>query len=120
MARTPNQKELCRTRLANTYGGWIYCEGCNKTIGYLCYVTYDRFRLRYTCVCGNTGSIAIAFDTQQPVKASEDALIVQKNRLCCPVETAPLFSLRTANLRSYKYAVLCSACHTLYRGEKTE
>lgn len=43
MSRNTKIKELSHTRLANQYGGWIYCESCGENIGYLCYTTYDNF-----------------------------------------------------------------------------
>ncbi len=33
------------TRLLKSYGSWIYCNSCNKTVGYLCYTTYDYFAI---------------------------------------------------------------------------
>ena len=53
MARIPKVKELINTRLASTYGGWIYCDYCGQNIGYLCYVTYDHFTFDYQCHCGH-------------------------------------------------------------------
>ena len=31
MARILKNKELVCTRLATNYGGWMYCDKCNKT-----------------------------------------------------------------------------------------
>ncbi|WP_303869660.1 hypothetical protein [Acetobacterium wieringae] len=116
MARIPAYKELINTRLANAYGGWIYCEGCNKTIGYLCYVTYDLFRLNYQCKCGNCGSVHITFEPKsiKPTN-SKQSLIQIKNRLCCPEDKSPLTTLLEKNLDSYKYEINCSACNTKYQ-----
>lgn len=120
MPRTPKVKELVNTRLANGYGGWIYCESCNKTIGYLCYVTYDSFRLDYTCKCGGCGSIHLSFtDEAATVNQSNDSLILIKNRLCCPTDQSPLFTVLSKNLDCYKYEVVCNACNTKYTEEKT-
>lgn len=44
MARVVKGKELINTRLAANYGGWIYCDGCQENIGYLCYSTYDSIK----------------------------------------------------------------------------
>ena len=49
MSRNTKIKELSHTRLANQYGGWIYCESCGENIGYLCYTTYDNFIFNYQC-----------------------------------------------------------------------
>lgn len=37
MSRKPFVKKLEGTRLASTYGGWMYCDHCGKNIGYLCF-----------------------------------------------------------------------------------
>jgi hypothetical protein len=119
MSRTPKIKELINTRLGSSYGSWIYCEGCNENIGYLCYVTYDEFVLSYQCKCGNCGSIYISFEHLNESKIGEQELITKKNRLCCPVDEAPLFTLLSKKLNYYKYEVLCTECNTKYCEEKT-
>ena len=119
MSRTPKFKELSNTRLANEYGGWLYCEGCNKTIGYLCYVTYDSFKLDYQCKCGGHGSVNLLFLDESSAKESHDSLVTVKNRLCCPADQSPLFSLLSKNLNYYKYEVVCKACSTKYMEEQT-
>lgn len=121
MARTPIIKELLNTRLANTYGGWIYCQNCNKTIGYLCYVTYDLFRLEYQCKCGNSGSADLAFRCEsEEEKCSSQALMTIKNRLCCPEDQSPLVTILEKNLDAYKLEVSCNVCNTKYQVEKVQ
>lgn len=117
MARTPIYKELKNTRLANAYGGWIYCEGCNKTIGYLCYITYDLFKLVYQCKCGNRGSADIAFENDT-ARTDEQPLVTIKNRLCCPADKSPLVTILSKNLDAYKYEITCKACDTKYQEEQ--
>jgi hypothetical protein len=116
MSRIPVIKELINTRLASGYGGWVYCEGCSKTIGYLCYVTYDSYLFEYQCKCGNCGSMYISFNKEKEFETSEQRLISVKNRLCCPNEKSPLFTVLSKNLEDYKYEVICSACKTKYVG----
>ncbi len=124
MSRIPKTKELINTRLASGYGGWIYCESCNKTIGYLCYVTYDSFMLSYQCKCNGSGSINIDFVDDSSTSAScsacatEDKLIIIKNRLCCPSDQSPLFTILDKNLDRYKYEVVCKSCNTKYTSFK--
>jgi hypothetical protein len=119
MSRTPKIKELINTRLGSNYGSWIYCEGCNENIGYLCYVTYDDFQLSYQCKCGNCGSIHISFEHQGDSKISDQELVIKKNRLCCPNDEAPLFTLMQKKLNHYKYEVLCTECNTKFTEEYT-
>lgn len=118
MSRTPIMKELQNTRLASGHGGWVYCGGCGETIGYLCYVTYDDVQFTYQCNCGNCGSMHLAFVPQGTGTgpAQQNALITIKNRLCCPVENAPLFTMLAKKLTSYTYDVVCAACKTHYKG----
>lgn len=120
MARTIRDKELVNTRLANRYGGWIYCEGCNKTIGYLCYVTYNRFSFNYKCNCGNKGSAHLSFNDEDTSKNTEQKMHTSKNRLCCPIDESPLVTILTKNLCSYECEIVCMSCDTKYREEKTQ
>lgn len=114
MGRVPLTKQLIQTRLANTYGGWIYCENCGKNIGYLCYVTYDSFKFEYHCKCGGHGSMHIAFRDVSSANKSDNVLILNKNRLCCPSDMSPLFTILEKNLDSYEYEVVCNQCDTKY------
>lgn len=114
MARTPIVKELVRTRLASGHGGWIYCGSCGENIGYLCYVTYNRFRFSYQCKCGGCGSMHLAFEDSDPVKEGGNTLITIKNRLCCPHDNSPLFTILYKKLESCRYEVVCEKCGTIY------
>lgn len=117
MARIPKRKELENTRLANTYGGWVYCGGCNKTIGYLCYVTYDIVKFDYHCKCGNHGRVEIAFE-DDTARLAEERLVTLKNRLCCPADNSPLITLLTKNLDTYDCKIVCKNCNVKYREER--
>ncbi|MBU9736630.1 hypothetical protein [Diplocloster agilis] len=119
MARVPRIKKLESTRLASTYGGWIYCGECGQSIGYLCYVTYDHFRFAYKCKCGSRGSIRIDFEQENQNIYSDKKLITIKNRLCCPEDQSPLFTVLEKNLDSYNYEIECVKCKTKYAEEKT-
>jgi hypothetical protein len=119
VSRIPRIKELTNTRLTSGYGGWIYCEGCSKTIGYLCYVTYESFKLEYNCKCGSCGSIYLSFSDENSSINSQDHLIKIKNRLCCPVEQSPLVSIIANNLDYFKYEVVCKACNSKFMEEQT-
>ena len=118
MARTLSVRELVNTRLANTYGGWIYCAGCGKTISYLCYVTYDRFNLVYRCKCGNAGRAHLAFIDEKPSISTDWKMIINKNRLCCPTDSSPLVTILGRNLSSYECDIVCKACNTKYREDQ--
>lgn len=119
MARTPQTKLLENTRLASTYGGWIYCEGCGNNIGYLCYVTYDHFQFNYKCKCGACGKMQIDFEEKQHTEVSEHTPIIIKNRLCCPNDQSPLLTILKKNLDFYSYKIQCVKCNTIYAEEKT-
>lgn len=117
MAQKIKCKELLNTELANGYGGWIYCNGCRKTIGYLCYVTYNSFKLEYNCKCGNSGSIMIELEASEDAGLSNEHLTTIKNRLCCPEDHSPLITILSKKLNSYSYEIVCKACGKKYKGE---
>jgi len=114
MARTPKIKETVNSRLLKDYASWIYCTSCNKTVAYLCYVTYDAFSFEYTCNCGSKGKVHIEFDGNVNVDKSDTLLIEVKNRLCCPKDKSPLVTFVNKNLIDYKCHIICKGCSTEY------
>lgn len=118
MARKPTMKELNNTKLASTYGGWIYCDHCGENIGYLCYVTYDNFRFEYECNCGGKGNVCINFGDVNNPSRTTDQLILIKNRLCCPNDASPLLTILENKLISYHCEIDCVSCKTRYSREK--
>lgn len=114
MARSIKVKELVNTRLASGYGGWIYCDSCGENIGYLCYVTYNRFQFSYQCNCGGCGSMHLVFEEGISMGEGSEGLVTIKNRLCCPRDNGPLFTILYKKLDSYRYQVTCAACGTQY------
>jgi hypothetical protein len=115
MSRIPIHKHLKNSRLLSSYGSWIYCTGCNKTIAYLCYVTYDSFKFQFTCKCGETGCVDIAFGEIQETKPSDKPLVVIKNRLHCPNDSSPLVTFVEKNLDKYSYELVCNTCQQIYK-----
>jgi len=113
MARKPKQKELKNSRLLKEYASWVYCNACNKTVAYLCYITYDLFDFEYTCNCGNHGSVLIEFEHEIPAK-SDQSLRCTKNRLCCPKDDSPLLTIVEKNINEAKYRIICNTCNTEY------
>ena len=111
MARSLKTKELKNTKLANNYGGWIYCEACGTNIGYLCYVTYDQFSLAYECKCGNKGSCFLEFVDTQKGTLDHQPFHTIKNRSCCPIDDSPLFTILSPKLKRYQVDVVCTNCH---------
>lgn len=120
MTRKPIVKELINTRIASNYGGWIYCDCCGENIGYLCYVTYDNFKLDYQCKCGKHGKIYIAFGDIEDAKMTNNQLILIKNRMCCPVDQSPLFTILDKKLIFYRYEIECVRCNTKYVDKKRQ
>lgn len=117
MSRELKIKELRNTRLAKTYGGWIYCEGCGQAIGYLCFTTYDCFCLDYQCKCGGKGSIRLEFKDINASIENKNPLIEMKNRWCCPSDHSPLFSVVPKRLDQCNYEVVCCTCNSKYKEE---
>ena len=116
MARKPKQKKLKNSRLLKEYASWIYCDECNKTVAYLCYVTYDWFDFEYTCSCGNHGNVFIEFEHEIPTK-SKQSLHLVKNRLCCPKDNSPLLTIVEKNIKEARYRIVCNTCNTEYASE---
>lgn len=110
MAQNLKKKELTNTKLANQYGGWIYCGNCNQTIGYLCYVTYHRIHMEYSCKCGNKGKIDIEKENTIVAIPSEEKLVTIKNRLCCPEDQSPLITILKHKLDDSSGKVVCENC----------
>ena len=114
MARILKNKGLENTKLATTYGGWIYCTKCNQNIGYLCYVTYDKFILNYTCHCGSNGRVLLEFeDSIQGIPSSQD-LITLKNKFCCPDDESPLVTILAKKVEKYEFEITCKECGKSY------
>lgn len=115
MARKLKNKELLNTRLASSYGGWMYCDKCNETIGYLCYATYDRLALKYTCKCGNVGSAFLDFEDSSAGADCNHELVVTRNRFCCPEDQNPLITILDKKLAAYEMNITCKSCHQTYK-----
>lgn len=115
MARVVKDKELVNTRLATNYGGWMYCDGCGENIGYLCYATYDKLRMKYRCHCGSEGSLLLDFEDSKDGRGCDDELIVIKNRFCCPDDHEPLITVLEKKVASYEMEVTCKACGRIYK-----
>lgn len=118
MARVIKDKELKNTRLATNYGGWMYCTSCNKNIGYLCYVTYDRLSLNYECNCGSKGRVNIDFIDSKKGNDCDTELITIKNRFCCPSDESPLITIMDKQVKKYSLEITCKDCHRIYKLEK--
>ena len=118
MARVPTKKHLVNSRLLKEYASWVYCGGCNKTVAYLCYVTYDSFEFDYTCNCGSKGQVQIAFGGVGGAKLSDEPLLMLKNRLCCPADQSPLVTFVEKNLESFRCSIVCKGCTTQYTAAK--
>ena len=111
MARKPEQKTLENSRLLKEYASWIYCTKCNKTVAYLCYITYDLFDFEYTCNCGNHGKVFIEFEHDNPTQSNQ-SLTTIKNRLCCPNDQSPLLTIVDKNIKDWQYRIICNTCNT--------
>ncbi|KJS78371.1 MAG: hypothetical protein JL56_01510 [Desulfotomaculum sp. BICA1-6] len=111
-------KNIKNGRLLKSFGSWMYCNACNKTVGYLCYTTYSYFRFDFICECGNQGYFELGEKGDIKSKENNDNLIIAKNRLCCPQDKSPLFSIVKKRLINYKYHVICKKCNGKYEGKE--
>ncbi len=118
MARIVKTKELINSKLATTYGGWMYCTECNENIGYLCYSTYDQLELNYTCNCGSIGQIRINFEDSKKGNNCSEELLLTKNRYCCPKDNEPLITILDKKIKTYEMRITCKSCESIYKKEK--
>ena len=95
-------------------GSWIYCDVCNKTVAYLCYSTYQIFKFDFACKCGSSGTIDLEYPSDRNPKLSLYILNKKKNRLCCPNDDAPLFTIVEKHINKYSYSVTCNTCQDSY------
>ena len=114
MARKPKEKELQNARLLKEYASWIYCTACQKTVAYLCYVTYDLFEFEFACRCGSHGRVYIQFEHEAPT-GSEQPLLLIKNRWCCPQDNAPLLTVVEKNIQNAQCRIVCHTCNTEFK-----
>ncbi|PYG88011.1 hypothetical protein LY28_01721 [Ruminiclostridium sufflavum DSM 19573] len=108
------EKKIINGRLACNYGGWMYCNECGNTVGYLCYSTYSYFKYNFKCNCGCEGSFEL-IENKDSKSNSDMPLLIKKNRLTCPVDESPLFSIVNKNVSSYSFEVTCNKCMTSYK-----
>ncbi|MEL7658542.1 MAG: hypothetical protein AAGU75_21845, partial [Bacillota bacterium] len=100
------------------YGSWMYCEACNNTIGYLCYSTYDYFKLEFECNCGEHGSVELGEKISHNHSENPENLMIKKGRQCCPRDQSPLFSIVEKSLKNYNYQVICKECKGCFHRNK--
>lgn len=55
MAKEKPAVEVKDAHFLKGHASWLYCDKCNKTVAYLCYVTYRYFHFSFVCLCGNHG-----------------------------------------------------------------
>lgn len=113
-------KEIKNGRLLKNNGSWMYCNKCNKTVGYLCYTTYQDFKFDFECKCGNCGSFRLKYNTENDFSKSKEQLKTLKNRLCCPNDNSPLFTIVEKNIEKVEYSVICKKCKTEYSKTNTK
>jgi len=107
-------KEIHNGRILKNNGSWMYCNKCDKTVGYLCYSTYQDFQFDFVCKCGNQGSFRLKYKTENGLTKSNEELKTIKNRLCCPSDISPIFTIVDKNIEKAEYQVACKQCMTQY------
>lgn len=116
MATDKPNVEASNAHFLKGHASWLYCDNCNKTVAYLCYVTYRYFRFSFVCKCGCEGWIENRYeDVDLPNLPS--GKVVRKatnNRYCCAKDGDSLFSPVPKNLKSYTADIVCKQCSTKY------
>ena len=113
------QKPIVATQNAHYLKGhasWLYCDNCNKTIAYLCYVTYQYFRFDFTCLCGCAGFAENRCSDidMSSLPTGELVRSTANKRFCCSIDESPLFSPVPKNLKSYNAEIVCKECSVRY------
>ena len=113
------EKPIVKTQNAHFLKGhasWLYCDNCNKTVAYLCYVTYRYFRFSFICSCGGHGWVENSFGAidLESLSANTPARSPANKRYCCASDGSSLFSPVPKNLQSYKARIVCAQCNTKY------
>ncbi len=108
------KKEIKNGRLLKNPGSWMYCDKCNKTVGYICYTTFQNFKFDFECKCGNKGLFRLSYETDKAINKSDKELKLIKNRLCCPNDNSPLFTIVEKNIKHVKYSITCKEYLTEY------
>ena len=109
------KKKINNGHMLKNTGSWLYCDECKKTVGYLCYSTYQSFYFEFSCKCGNSGSFYLKFDTDKKSSNSTENLKIKKNRLCCPNDDSPLFTIVNKHIEKCSYSVVCKKCYTQFK-----
>ena len=105
-------------RLLKSYGSWLYCSHCNKTVAYLCYTGYKQIILAFECSCGAHGKILLKESGAEPATTpSAGELELMKNRYSCPKDGTAFFSVVGERAKSVSYQVQCADCGLSYQGE---
>jgi len=112
--QTVLKKEIQNGRMLKKTGSWMYCDSCNKTVGYLCYSTYRKFTYKFICSCGTKGLFKLDYPDEADYNVSEKPLLKKKNRLCCPNDESPLFTCVEKHLKSSHCIVICKSCQTQF------
>lgn len=117
--RMPKEKPVVKTENAHFLKGhasWLYCDHCNQTIAYLCYVTYRYFHFSFLCLCGCKGWVENSYEEIGLNQIANGKLIrsVVNKRYCCEKDESALFSPVPKNLKLYKAQIVCASCNTKY------
>jgi hypothetical protein len=115
-AQKPMSVTLKNAHYLKAHASWLYCDNCNKTVAYLCYVTYSYFSFDFVCVCGNHGTAENIFDIVELDELASRNLVVkpENKRFSCAKDSESLFSVVPKNLKSYSAIVVCKKCKTKY------
>jgi len=120
----PDEKPMVNAKNSHflkRHASWLYCDNCNKTVAYLCYITYKYFRFSFTCSCGCQGSVENKYGDIDLSKLTTGELVQSpiNKRFCCPNDESSLFSPVAKNLESYTAEIVCKKCDTRFVANET-
>ena len=121
MAAEKPSVEAKNAHFLKGYASWLYCDNCNKTVAYLCYVTYRYFKFSFVCSCGCEGEVENFYSYDHScvdlaeMSVGKLTIGAANKRFCCEKDGSSLFSPVPKNLKSYNAEIVCKVCDTLYK-----
>ncbi len=76
----------------------------------------EDFEFHFECNCGNKGSFRLSYETDNIITNADKELKLIKNRLCCPNDNSPLFSIVEKNIKRVEYSITCKECLSQFSG----
>ncbi len=99
---------ICRNARTHKKGGsLIICKSCEKIVGYLNQDGYRSLMLMFACDCGSKGSLEYNYRPRPANRPANKPLVSNDGLFKCSACGAPLFSLKTSELKYFAGSIIC-------------